>query len=198
MRRITSPGNGGGGRSLFLSASPSRCKGENTSGNARATVGGVCGREPAQPLRATSGGWRELADKHQWQAELSRASGASDPTLWSSVAELWEAQHRVHRAAYCWWRMAQAQVDHGQSPTKIAPTLQRAWELSVEMAPLRAAVEEIALRANVRLTTAPAAQDPAPVELPVALTERELEILRHVAAGRCLAGAFGSGCARIW
>jgi len=80
--------------------------------------------------------------------------------------------------------MAQAQVDHGQSPTKIAPTLQRAWELSVEMAPLRAAVEEIALRANVRLTTAPVAQDPDPVELPVALTEREREILRHVAAGR--------------
>ena len=53
------------------------------------------------------------------------------------------------------------------------------------MQPLRAAVDEIARRAHIRLTAAPATvQRAAPVELPVALTTRELEILRHVAAGR--------------
>lgn len=136
------------------------------------------------PFQPVLDGGREHADGLQWVAELSRAQGPGDPELWARAAREWEGQERVHRAAYCWWRMAQAQVDHGQSPTKIAPALQRAWELSAEMAPLRAAVEEIALRANVRLTTAPVVQDLDPVELPVALTEREREILRHVAAGR--------------
>jgi DNA-binding CsgD family transcriptional regulator/tetratricopeptide (TPR) repeat protein len=140
-----------------------------------------CREDPFQPVLD---GGREDADGLQWVAELSRAHGPGDPDLWASAAQEWEGQERVHRAGYCWWRMAQAQVDHGQSPGRISPALQRAWELSAEMAPLRAAVEEIALRGNVRLTTAPVAQDLDPVELPVALTEREREILRHVAAGR--------------
>ena len=141
----------------------------------------TCREDPFQPVLD---GGREHADRAQWEAELSRARGPGDPDLWRAAAQEWKGQQRVHRAAYCWWRMAQAQVEHGQSARLIAPVLQRAWELSVEMAPLRAAVEEIALRANVRLTTAPVAQDRDPVELPVALTEREREILRHVAAGR--------------
>jgi DNA-binding CsgD family transcriptional regulator/tetratricopeptide (TPR) repeat protein len=140
-----------------------------------------CREDPFQPVLD---GGRERADGLQWAAELSRAQGPGDPELWGRAAQVWEGQERVHRAAYCWWRMAQAQVDQGQPSGRISPALQRAWELSAEMAPLRAAVEEIALRANVRLTTAPVAQDPSPVELPVSLTEREREILRHVAAGR--------------
>ena len=52
------------------------------------------------------------------------------------------------------------------------------------MLPLRAAVEEIALRAHIRLAMKPEPQGPTGLDLPVALTERELEILRHVAAGR--------------
>ena len=92
---------------------------------------------------------------------------------------------RAHRAAYCWWRVAQAQVGRGEPPSTIAEALQRAHELSEEMQPLRAAVDEIARRAHIRLTARPArVRRATPVELPVALTARELEILRHVAAGR--------------
>ena len=112
------------------------------------------------------------------RGERPRHSGAD-------AAQQWEEQLRAHRAAYCWWRLAQAQVDRGDATLTIAAALQRAHELSAEMKPQRAAVEEIALRAHVRLTTRPAQRsDPTQLDLPVALTAREQEILRHVAAGR--------------
>ena len=137
------------------------------------------------PFEPLLDGGREGADGKQWQGELSRASGASDPDLWRSAARMWEEQLRAHRAAYCWWRVAQAQVARGEPPSTIAAALQRAHELSAEMQPLRDAVDEIARRAHIRLTVRPATLGRATsVGLPVALTARELEILRHVAAGR--------------
>lgn len=136
------------------------------------------------PFEPLLDGGREQADQHQWQAELSRAAGASEPELWRSAALQWEAQSRPHRAAYCWWRLAQGHVDRGEPRSAIATALQRAYELSAEMQPVRAAVEEIALRAHLKLTTRPEPRGTNLLELPVALTERELEVLRHVAAGR--------------
>ena len=144
----------------------------------------LAGASSADPFEQVLDGGREGAERTQWQAELSRAARASDPQLWRSAAEHWESQSRPHRAAYCWWRLAQGQVDRTDSKPAIATALQSAYELSTEMLPLRAAVEEIALRAHIRLAMKPEPQGPTDLDLPVALTEREREILRHVAAGR--------------
>src|SRR4029078_9966250 len=57
-------------------------------------------------------------------------------------------------------------------------------ELSTEMQPLRTAVEEIALRTHLKLTTKPGPPAATSLDLAVALTERKLQILRQVAAGR--------------
>ncbi len=145
----------------------------------------LAGSTEPSPFESLLEGGREGVDGQQWNAEVSRATGRSDPELWRRVARQWEEQSRAHRAAYCWWRCAQSEVDHGAPPSKIFEALQRAYELSEEMQPVRAGVSRIALRAHISLTTrpAPAHGEPSP-DLPVALTQRELEILRHVAAGR--------------
>jgi DNA-binding CsgD family transcriptional regulator len=68
-----------------------------------------------------------------------------------------------------------------------AAALQRAHELSEEMVPQRAVVTDLAEQANIPLTTRREPRSIAPVELPVALTARGREILRHVVAWRTTA-----------
>jgi DNA-binding CsgD family transcriptional regulator len=139
---------------------------------------------PSPFMRFLDGG-RELADGLQWKAELARATPGSDAELWLAAAREWEEQSRAHRAGYCWWRYAQAQIIQGEPPSTVVEALERAYLFSEEMKPLRAAVNQIALRAHIRLTSKPAVGGGAsPIDTPVALTARELEVLRHVAAGR--------------
>jgi DNA-binding CsgD family transcriptional regulator/tetratricopeptide (TPR) repeat protein len=136
------------------------------------------------PFTQSLDGGREVADEAQWKAELSRAALASDPLLWTAAAEHWEAQARPHRAAYCWWRCAQAKVALGVPVPEIASAIHRAYELSVEMQPLRGAIIEIAGPSHISLTTRPVAAPRRTLSPPVPLTERELEVLSHIAAGR--------------
>jgi DNA-binding CsgD family transcriptional regulator/tetratricopeptide (TPR) repeat protein len=139
---------------------------------------------PSPFMRFLEGG-REVADGLQWKAELARATPGSDPEQWRAAAREWEEQSRAHRAGYCWWRYAQAQIIQGEPPSTVVEALERAYLFSEEMKPLRAAVNQIALRAHIRLTSKPAVTEGAsPTDTPVALTARELEVLRHVAAGR--------------
>jgi DNA-binding CsgD family transcriptional regulator len=138
------------------------------------------------PFAERPGHARVTGDRLQWRAELFRAAGDSDPDLWAATAQEWERQSRRHRAAYAWWRHAQAQVDRGDAPAQVAQALQRAHELAEEMVPLRRAVRDLAARAHVRLTAKPPPVPTAsePGELPVHLTAREREILAHIVAGR--------------
>lgn len=138
------------------------------------------------PFEIRPGDGRVTIDALQWQAELARASGHSDPEMWAAVGQAWQSQSRPHRAAYAWWRHAQAQVDQGGDPAAVAQALQRAYELAEEMVPLRRAVQDLATRAKVRLAANPPVpvQSPEPVALPVHLTAREREILHHIVAGR--------------
>jgi DNA-binding CsgD family transcriptional regulator/tetratricopeptide (TPR) repeat protein len=147
-------------------------------------LNGAIADSPHDPFEPVLVGGREPADRLQWDAELSRAAGASDVGLWNAAAVEWESQLRAHRAAYCWWRLAQAHVDHGGRTPEFTSALQRAYELSEEMVPQATAVKELAERANIRLTTRPETQEVAAVQLPVALTARERQILWHVVAGR--------------
>jgi DNA-binding CsgD family transcriptional regulator len=119
----------------------------------------------------------------QWRAELARAKGDEDADLWSAAAEEWHRPGRVHREAYCRWRRAEAVLAGGGSAPDVAEDLRAAFELSEQMAPQRRAVEALAARLHLRLTTAPA-EVPDPAKLPVELTPREREILGHLVAGR--------------
>jgi DNA-binding CsgD family transcriptional regulator len=127
------------------------------------------------------------ADRATWDAEQTRLAGASDPGAWHTAAKTWEALGCPHRAAYAWWRRAQAQLDAGQPTTAAAAALQGAAAAAIGHAPLQAQVCILAERARIPLSPPPTtatAPRPAAVPAPYGLTGRELAVLRLLAAGR--------------
>jgi hypothetical protein len=54
-----------------------------------------------------------FAARSQWDAELGRLLGRSDPAVWAAAAGRWDALSRPHHAAYCRWRGAQAALAAG-------------------------------------------------------------------------------------
>jgi DNA-binding CsgD family transcriptional regulator len=127
------------------------------------------------------------ADRATWEAEQTRLAGASDPAAWHTAAKTWETLGCPHRAGYGWWRHAQAQLDAGQPVTAAAAALRAAATASDGHVPLLAQVRALAARARIPLEApAPAAavSMSAEVSAPYGLTERELAVLRLLAAGR--------------
>jgi DNA-binding CsgD family transcriptional regulator len=127
------------------------------------------------------------ASRATWDAERTRLAGASDPAAWRAAAKTWEDLGWPHRAGYAWWRQAQAQLDAGQPAAAAAPALRAAAAAADGHAPLLAQIRALAQRARILLTApgAPAEAPRAPVvPAPYRLTERELAVLRLLAAGR--------------
>jgi DNA-binding CsgD family transcriptional regulator len=127
------------------------------------------------------------ADRATWDAEWTRLAGSSDPGAWHAAAKTWESLGWPHRAGYAWWRHAQAQLDAGQPPTAAAAALRAAAVAADGHAPLQAQVRVLAARARIPLDVPAAtatAPPPAEVPTPYGLTERELAVLRLLAAGR--------------
>ena len=50
------------------------------------------------------------AARANWEAERTRLTGASDPAAWQAAADAWGALGCRHRAAYAWWRHAEARL----------------------------------------------------------------------------------------
>ena len=130
------------------------------------------------PLRATAPAERSL-----WEAERSRLTGPPDPTSWQSAVDAWQQLGRPYRTAYCRWRHAEALLAAGDA-RPAADALRAAHTTVVELGagPLRAEIKALALRARINLSPT----EPAPVSAPVRpfdLTERELSVLRLLAAG---------------
>jgi DNA-binding CsgD family transcriptional regulator len=127
------------------------------------------------------------AERATWEAERARVAGDSDPAAWAAAAKTWDGLGCPHRAAYAWWRQAQAQLDAGQPTTAAAAVLQAAAAAADGHQPLLAQVHNLADRARIPLQT-PAttgkASPPAGLPAPYGLTGRELAVLRLVAAGR--------------
>jgi DNA-binding NarL/FixJ family response regulator len=97
----------------------------------------------------------------------------------------------VNRAAYAWWRQAQALLDAGHSAAVAAPALRAAAKAAVHHAPLFALIRALAERARIDLSepsavpvpdlNAAATKDP---DHHHGLTDRELSVLRLLARGR--------------
>jgi DNA-binding NarL/FixJ family response regulator len=126
-----------------------------------------------------------LANLAVGEAELARARGASDPSLWERAAASWTELHRPYRAALARWRQAEALVERGdrsgcaealREVAVVADRLRARW-LATEVAAL-AGRARIALQGEERTTPVP---EPLADEL--GLTPRERQVLALVAQG---------------
>ena len=110
------------------------------------------------------------------------------PAAWSGAAKAWQDLGCPHRAGYARWRQAEAQLDAGLPVTAAATALRAASAAADGHAPLMAQIRLLAERAQIPLQ-APAptlrkARLSAKLPSPYGLTEREIAVLRLLAAGR--------------
>jgi DNA-binding CsgD family transcriptional regulator/tetratricopeptide (TPR) repeat protein len=128
------------------------------------------------------------AERATWDAERSRVAGASDPEAWHAAADVWQDLGCPHRAAYAWWRQAQAQLDAGQPVTAAADALRAAAASADGHAPLLEQIRQLAERARISLQPVAAAVTETPprtdASAPYGLTSRELAVLQLLAVGR--------------
>jgi DNA-binding CsgD family transcriptional regulator len=127
------------------------------------------------------------AARATWDAERSRVAGASDAEAWRVAACEWEKLDYRHRAGYARWRQAEALLAEPHIDRKAAVTaLATAAGLAVEHVPLTRAIQDLARRARIDLST-PA--EPVPSQEPAGtsafgLTDRELDVLRLLGQGK--------------
>ena len=126
------------------------------------------------------------AARATWDAERTRLAGPGDPDAWHAAAKAWQDLSCPHRAAYAWWRQAEAQLDAGQPAAAAAGPLRAAAGSADGHAPLLAAIRALAERARIPLQPeeAPAGTASPRAPAPYGLTGRELTVLRLLAAGR--------------
>jgi DNA-binding CsgD family transcriptional regulator/tetratricopeptide (TPR) repeat protein len=115
-------------------------------------------------------------------AEISRLDGASDPDLWDAAAALWDGVGARYLVGYPTLRAGQAALARGDRALA-AERLRPAWQLADELkaGPLLEAVVDLARRARIPLEGS--ARGGGHATLPHGLTERELGVLKLVAAG---------------
>jgi DNA-binding CsgD family transcriptional regulator len=135
----------------------------------------------ATPILATS------AVAALFNGERSRLEGRPDPAQWQAAAMAWLALGRPYPAAYAQWRQAEALLVGKQPAGQAVESLRAAHATARRLGakPLLRQIRALASRARITLE-APQAE-PAPIPSPaeqLGLTARELEVLRHVAAGR--------------
>jgi DNA-binding CsgD family transcriptional regulator/tetratricopeptide (TPR) repeat protein len=125
------------------------------------------------------------------RAEQSRLY-KSDPDLWEVAATRWADVSEVYFTAYCRWREAEALLASGAGRKRASESLQQAWRQCVDMGalPLRTEIERLAQRARIPLVTddtatadAESARTDTALASDLGLTPREIEVLRHLAAG---------------
>jgi DNA-binding NarL/FixJ family response regulator len=151
-----------------------------------AREGAAWPRRPSFALGVDGRGWLARAE-----AEWQRAQGHNDPAAWQAVVEAFGPAF-VYETARSRWRLAQALAEAGRREEA-----QRELLLAAEAAeqigarPLRSALADLARRARLADRPAPeaagrastrsggaAARDPL-----AGLTDREVEVLRLLAAG---------------
>jgi DNA-binding CsgD family transcriptional regulator/tetratricopeptide (TPR) repeat protein len=126
--------------------------------------------------------------KALFDGERSRLLGRSDPDRWQAAATAWQGLGRPYPAAYAQWRQAEALLVRGEPAGRAAQPLRAAHATGLRLGakPLLGEVVALARRARVPLEQP---DEPAILATPteaqrLGLTERELEVLAYVAAGR--------------
>jgi DNA-binding CsgD family transcriptional regulator len=113
------------------------------------------------------------------EAEWTRVEGRPDPGRWAAAADAFGYGY-LYEEARCRWRLAEALLLEGDRD-QAAVQARAAHELAgrLEAAPLLEALEALGRRGRLDLGVQPPPSPDGP-----ALTPRELEVLRLVAAGR--------------
>jgi DNA-binding CsgD family transcriptional regulator len=180
-------------RVLGVRALADRVEASRTTGrHFDATKARVLALELLQETERISGaseprGPRTTALTSTCAAEHSRLHG-SHADLWQQAVTQWEALREPYPAAYCRWREAEALLEGGAGRSRASESLQLAWEATVKMGalPLKEKIERLARRARIPLRdisdTAPT--DGSTLATDLGLTQREVEVLGQLAAGR--------------
>jgi len=118
-------------------------------------------------------------------AEAARADGRHDLAGWDAAASAWAALAQPQEEAYALLRAASA-ASAAADRDGAAVRLRRAADLAGRLGarPLLEQIGSLARRARVGLPSGPGQRGPSDEAAPLGLTERELEVLRLVAAGR--------------
>jgi DNA-binding CsgD family transcriptional regulator len=128
------------------------------------------------------------AERATWDAERTRVAGPGDPGAWDGAAKAWRDLACPHRAGYAWWRQAHALLDAGLPAAAAADPLRSAEAAAGGHVPLLAQIRALAERARIPLRPPAAGETGAPLPAQVltryGLTDRELTVLRLLAAGR--------------
>jgi DNA-binding NarL/FixJ family response regulator len=123
-----------------------------------------------------------------FDGERSRLDGRPDPDRWQAATAAWQALRRPYPAAYAQWRQAEALLVRGEPASQAAEPLRTAHATALQLSakPLLGEVATLARRARIPLEqpAAPTAPAPPSPAQRLGLTERELEVLAYVAAGR--------------
>ena len=156
---------------------------------------------PAPPLPASAERWlvavpaqrdpQLRANAATVLAELSRADGKRDPVPWRAAVTAWDEAADSYRAAYCRWRLAHALLGTRTGRREAARELAAAQRTATRLRakPLHEAIENLAAAARLRLGddgagVAGTPGGPVAIAAELGLTQRELEILPLIAAGR--------------
>ncbi len=136
--------------------------------------GAAFAKRPKFILGPEGRGWLARAE-----ADYGRATGGNTPQAWQAVLDAFGPAY-VYEIARTRWRLAEALAEAGSRDEA-----EEQWRLAAQTAdrlgakPLRRALDDLARRA--RIGTAPDLPDGAVL---AALTSREREVLRLIAAGR--------------
>ncbi len=138
-----------------------------------------------EALSASSSDPRATALAGMCRGELDRINATPNADTWDRAAEAWDGAGRPAPAAYARFRSADARLAARGERAPVVSLLRDAHAAAEQLGaiPLRTEIERLARHARIELAHADPAEGDAPRD-PFGLTEREAEVIRHVAAGR--------------
>lgn len=137
-------------------------------------------RSPALAGELPTYGPADRAWAATFRAEVARVAGNAPPSTWQPVVEAWDALAQPYEAAYARYRAAEAGV-HGDREEAARWLVDAASAAdAIGARPLRETIDLLARRARIPLET----ERRAAPQRAAGLTERELDVVRLLAAGR--------------